>query len=137
MLQRGCDLGLTEGINIDNVGPIISHLQFANDTLIFSSDSLFILQNIKRILLCFELVSGLKVNFYKSSIVGVGIEDHICNFTAQILRCKQEQLPFIYLGLPIGANLGRTTMWNPIVRNISCRLAHGKADSYLLGVDCV
>jgi hypothetical protein len=56
----------------------------------------------------------------------VGIKDHICNYTAQILRCKQEHLPFIYLGLPISANLSRTTMCNPIVRNISCRLASWK-----------
>jgi len=73
MLQRGCDLGLTSGINVGNTGLVISHLQFADDTLIFSSDSLYSMQNIKRILLCFELVSGLKVNFYKSSIVGVGV----------------------------------------------------------------
>jgi mannosylglycoprotein endo-beta-mannosidase len=26
MLQRGCDLGLIEGININNVGPVLSHL---------------------------------------------------------------------------------------------------------------
>ena len=126
MLQRGCDLGLTTGINIGNIGPIISHLQFADDTLIFSSNSLYSMRNIKRILLCFELVSGLKVNFYKSSNVGVGVTAHTCNFTAQLLRCKQDQLPLMYLGLPIGGNLGRTMMWNPIVRNISCRLASWK-----------
>jgi hypothetical protein len=126
MLQHGCDLGLTEGINIGNVGPVISHLQFADITFIFSSDSLLSMQNIKCILLCFELVSGLKVNFYKSSIVGVGITVYTYNFTAQLLRCKQDQLPFIYLGLPIGGNFGRTMMWNPIVRNISCQLASWK-----------
>lgn len=106
----------------------MSYLQFADDTLIFSSDSLHSMQNIKRILLCFELVSGLKVNFYKSSIVGVGVgvAAHTCNFTAQLLRCKQDQLPLIYLGLPIGGNLGRATMWNPILRNISFRLASWK-----------
>nr|XP_034889198.1 uncharacterized protein LOC118029425 [Populus alba] len=88
MLQRGCDLGLTSGINIDNSGLVISHLQFADDTFMFSSDSLYSMQNIKRILLCFELVSGLKVNFYKSSIVGVGVgvAAHTCNFMAQLLR---------------------------------------------------
>ena len=133
MLQRGCDLGLTSGINIGNTGLVISHLQFADDTLMFSSDSLHSMQNIKRILLCFELVSGLKVNFYKSSIVGVGVAAHTCNFTAQLLRCKQDQLPLMYLGLPIGGNLGRATMWNPILRNISCRLASWKGRFLYIG----
>ncbi|XP_073265516.1 uncharacterized protein [Populus alba] len=39
-LTRGCDLGLIEGIKIVQDGFSLSHLQFANDTLIFSSDSL-------------------------------------------------------------------------------------------------
>jgi hypothetical protein len=82
MLQRGCGLGLIEGLNFSKTGPALSHLQFADDTLIFSSASLYSLQNIKRILLCFELISGLKVNFYKSSIIGVGIEDHVCRHSA-------------------------------------------------------
>jgi hypothetical protein len=124
---------LIEAINIDNTGLVLSHLKFADDTLIFSSDFLFSLQNIKRILLCFELVSGLKFNFYKSRIIGVGIEDHIYNYIAQILRCKQEHLPFIYLGLPIGANLSRTTIWNPIIRNIRCRLALWKGKFLSIG----
>ena len=126
MLQCGCGMGLIEGLNFGKTGLVLSNLQFADDTLIFSSASLSSLQNVKRILLCFELISGLKVNFYKSSIIGVGIKDHICNYTAQILRCKQEQLPIIYLGLPIGANLSRILMWKPIIRNISCKLASWK-----------
>ncbi|XP_073266626.1 uncharacterized protein [Populus alba] len=47
MLQRGCDLGLTSGINIGNTWLVISHLQFADDTLMFSSDSLHSMQKIK------------------------------------------------------------------------------------------
>lgn len=133
MLQRSCGLGLIEGLNFGNTGPALSHLQFADDTLIFSSASLSSLQNIKRILLCFELLSGLKVNFYKSSIIGVGIEDHVCCYSAQILRCKQEQLPITYLGLPIGANMNRISMWKPIIRNISCRLAAWKGRFLSIG----
>jgi hypothetical protein len=82
MLQRGCGMGLIEGLNFSKTGLVLSHLQFANDTLIFSSASLSSLQNVKRILLCFELISGLKVNFYKSSIIGVGIEDYVCRHSA-------------------------------------------------------
>ena len=122
MLQRGCDLGLIKGINIGYAGFTLSHFQFVVATLIFISSSLFSMQNIKRILLCFKLMWGLKVNFSKSSIFGVGIKDHMCDYTAQILRCKQEPLPFKYLGLPIDAS-SRTLMWNPIIHNISARLA--------------
>jgi len=124
---------LIEGINIDQGGFTLSHLQFANDTLIFSSASLFSMQNIKHILLCFELMSGLKVHFFKSSIFSVGIEDHICDYTARIIRCKQEHLSFKYLGLPIGANSCRSLMWNPIIHNISSRLASWKGKLLSIG----
>jgi hypothetical protein len=123
MLQRGCDLVFIEGIDIGQGGFTLSHLQFADDTIIFNSAFLFSMQNITSILLCFELMLGLKVHFSKSSIFGVGIEDHVCDYTSQILRCKQEHLPFKYLGLPVGANSCRSLMWNPIIHNISYRLA--------------
>jgi len=85
------------------------------------------------ILLCFKLISGLKVHFSKSSIFGVGIEDHVCDYTAQILQYKQEDLPFKYLGLPIGANSCRSLMWNPIIHNISSRLASWKGKLLSIG----
>ncbi|KAJ6925966.1 hypothetical protein NC651_010415 [Populus alba x Populus x berolinensis] len=132
ILQRGCDLGLIEGVSIGQAGFHLSYLQFADDTLIFSSASLESMQNVKRILLCFELMSGLKVNFSKSSIFGVGIEDQ-CDYTAQTLRCKQGHLPFKYLGLPIGANSCRLMMWNPIIQNISSRLAAWKGKLLSIG----
>ena len=133
MLQRGCNLGLIKGVSIGQAGLALSHLQFADDTLIFSSASLESMQNVKRILLCFELMSGLKVNFSKSSIFGVGIEDHVCDYTAQTLRCKQGHLPFKYLGLPIGANSCRSLMWTPIIHNISSRLSACKGKLLSIG----
>jgi len=79
-------------------------------------------------------MSGLKVNFFKSSIFGAGIDEHISNYTAQILRCKQERLsPFKYLGLPIGASSCRTLMWKPILHNISARLASWKGKLLSIG----
>ena len=50
----------------------ISHLLFADDTLVFSGASLDQVQAIDDLLICFELVSGLKVNLAKSILVPVG-----------------------------------------------------------------
>jgi len=133
MLQPGCDLGLIEGVSIGQAGLALSHLQFADDTLIFISSSLESMQNVKRILLCFELMSGLKVNFSESSIFGMGVEDHVCDYTTQTLRCKQGNLPFKYIGLPVGANSYRSLMWNPIIHNISSRLAAWKGKLLSIG----
>ena len=45
--------------------------------------------NIKRILRCFEVISGMKVNFHKSGVCGVGVENEILDECAGILRCKK------------------------------------------------
>ena len=51
----------------------ISHLQFADDALIMGEWSLTNAKNLSRILTCFHLASGLKVNFNKSKLFGVGV----------------------------------------------------------------
>ena len=60
--------------------------------------------NIKRILRCFEVMSGLKVNFQKSVVCRMGIEDDLVNEMASALRCSKQRLPLKYLGLSIGAS---------------------------------
>jgi len=49
------------------------------------------------------------------------------------LKIKQEQLPITYLGLPIGANMNRISIWKPIIRNISYRLAAWKGRLLSIG----
>ena len=40
MLQRGCGIGLIEGLNFGKTGLVLSHLQFVDDTSVFNSTSL-------------------------------------------------------------------------------------------------
>ncbi|XP_050238334.1 uncharacterized protein LOC126687820 [Mercurialis annua] len=61
--------GLIDGISVDGYANPVSILQFANDTHIFISHDLEQIRNILRILCCFELVSGLQINFNKSSLI--------------------------------------------------------------------
>jgi hypothetical protein len=49
-------------------GGILS-LQYANDTIIFSSASIFHLSNLKSVLMWFEQISGMRVNFHKSEMI--------------------------------------------------------------------
>jgi hypothetical protein len=56
---------------------LVSHLLFADDTLIFCGASLDQVQALGDLLVCFELVSGLKVNLAKSVVVPVGVVDNV------------------------------------------------------------
>jgi len=48
------------------------------------------------------------VNFFKkSSIGGIVMEDRSILNLAMVLNCKTMDVPFSYLGLPVGTNLTR------------------------------
>ncbi|XP_028108390.1 uncharacterized protein LOC114307191 [Camellia sinensis] len=82
--------------------------------------------NIKRILRCFELISGLKINFHKSVVCEVGVEDDILTDLVVKLNCKIGSLPLNYLGLPMGANPSRRRTWKLVLDKVKASLAGWK-----------
>ena len=56
---------------------------------------------IKVMLNCFEMTSGLKVNYMKSRIGGVGCNQYLVQSCATILNCEVMKTPFKYLGMSI------------------------------------
>ncbi|KEH16435.1 hypothetical protein MTR_0186s0100 [Medicago truncatula] len=58
----------------------------------------------RAVLLLFESISGLKVNFNKSMLTGVNISDSWLSEAALVLNCRKGTIPFVYLGLPIGGD---------------------------------
>jgi len=83
---------------------VLSHLQFAYDTLLLGETSWANVRALRAVLVLFKAVSGLKVNFHKSLLVGVNVSDSWLTETASLLNCKVGNVPFLYLGLPIGGN---------------------------------
>jgi hypothetical protein len=61
-----------------------------------------LLCNLGRLFLCFDAVSGLKINLSKSVAIGdvVDVEG-----LARILGCRVASLLMKYLGLPLGAHI--------------------------------
>ena len=88
----------------NNASTIVSHLQFADDTLILGDKSWANIRVMRAILLLFQSLSGLKVNFSKSCLVGVNVVDSWLAEAALVLNCKVGSIPFMYLGMPIGGN---------------------------------
>lgn len=80
----------------------------------------------KSVLRCFEVVSGLKVNFHKTGVIGINVENRFLDTSYLFLNCKCDSLPFKYLGLPIGANPKKMSMWQPIVDLLVKRLSSWK-----------
>ncbi|XP_071733703.1 uncharacterized protein [Rutidosis leptorrhynchoides] len=83
--------------------------------------------------MCFELASGLRVNFHKRSIFGVGVSDDETVAIAERFRCQKGSLPFLYLGLPIGSNMKKASEWKPVIEKFRKRLANLKTRSLSFG----
>ncbi|GKC97323.1 RNA-directed DNA polymerase, eukaryota, reverse transcriptase zinc-binding domain protein, partial [Tanacetum coccineum] len=73
-------------------------------------------KNLSRILTCFHLASGLKVNFNKSKIFGIGVSYEELNVIVSTLGCLASQFLCTYLGLPIGAKMSRCRSWEPLIK---------------------
>ncbi|GAU51438.1 hypothetical protein TSUD_413380, partial [Trifolium subterraneum] len=112
---------------------VVSHLQYADDTLFIGEACVENLWTMKAILRWFELISGLKVNFFKSRLFGVNVENAFMDQAASFLHCKKGDFPFIYLGLPVGANPRRASTWDPVVKAIERRLMSWKNKYVSLG----
>ncbi|XP_050217744.1 uncharacterized protein LOC126668597 [Mercurialis annua] len=128
IIEKAKSLGLFTGIQIDGFRKSLSLLQFADDTLLFLPNDLEMVKNLLRVLRCFAIVSGLRINFQKSSIIGLNVPKEDITSAASILNCKIETLSFTYLGLPISRRNLAVSQFNPIIQNFNSHLALWKGN---------
>jgi hypothetical protein len=107
----------------------VSHLLFADDTLVFCGANASQIKHIGALLVCFEVVVGLKVNLTKSALVLVGTRGEVDQL-AGLLGCGTGDLPLKYLGLPLWASYKLKAMWTDLEDLMLRRLAPWKR-SYL------
>ncbi|XP_028116127.1 uncharacterized protein LOC114313894 [Camellia sinensis] len=122
LIKRAKKLGYLRGATIEPTELMLSHLQFANNIVIFCAADRVELVNIKRILRCFELMSGLKINFHKSVLSGVGVNEEDIKDFVSVLHCHSQKLPITYFG----ANPRRKSTWKPVIEKVKKKLASWK-----------
>lgn len=115
-------LDIFKGIAVGSKKIEISHLQYADDTLLIGVASESEIRAMKAIMRCFELISGLKVNFSKSNLIGVNVDLEWLAEMAEFMYCNVGEIPFKYLGLPVSANPRRCDTWMPVVDAVRKRL---------------
>lgn len=87
VLESAKNVGVYTGVQLPNDGPLLSHLQYADDAIFFGDWSNQNARNLIRILRCFELASGLRVNLTKSKIYGVSCSATELDVLAKGLNC--------------------------------------------------
>jgi hypothetical protein len=101
---------------------VISHLQYADDTVSIGKATVQNLWTLKAVLDGFESALGLRVNFGKSCLIGINVSRDFMEMAYNFLGCSEKHLPFKYLGLPIGANHKSTSTWDSLVVHVNNRL---------------
>lgn len=86
------------------------------------------MKNVKATLLCYEAVSDLRVNFFKSEMLGVRVKENLLLHYADILVCKVSSFPATYLGLPFSIRSSPKSMWNPMIERMEKKLSSWKAN---------
>ena len=133
MLALAVENQLIAGIQYPNNGPNVTNIQYADDTLIFLAPTDECVINLKRILCCFQTCSGLKINFNKSSITGVGVSNDQLNRFCGLLGYNVLPHPIKYLGLPLHFKRTSYNDWAPVLDKFSSRLDTWKAKYLFLG----
>jgi hypothetical protein len=79
----------------------LTHLQYADGTVVMVDCDKKSIANLKYLLYCFEWMSGLKINYHKSEVLCFGVDDDTETEIANILNCANGKMPMRYLGFPI------------------------------------
>ncbi|XP_060211898.1 uncharacterized protein LOC132639471 [Lycium barbarum] len=118
---RGFQIGGRAGEEME-----ICHLLYADDTVIFCEPNAEQICYIILMLIVFEVVADLRVNWGKSTLFPVKEVPHIQNL-ASMLRCRVENLPTTYLVMPLetatepfGVGVWRTigALWPSMEENL-------------------
>lgn len=112
-------------------GGIIS-LHYADDTLLFLENDLDKAANLKWLLVCFEQMSGMKINYNKSDLLTIGLDEKNANNFTRLFCCKRSDFPIKYLGVPLHYRKLTRDDLHPIVDKIIKRIAgrRGRPLSY-------
>lgn len=100
LICKAISIQFWNGIDVGKNGVTISHLCRWHSY--FYSQDIKTILNIKKVLILFHLASSLQVNFHKTSLIGINVDQNWLLDAAGSLLCKIGTLPFSYLGLLIG-----------------------------------
>jgi hypothetical protein len=96
-------------------------VQYADDMIIMFQPKKLEVANLKFLLLCFENMSGLRINFHKSKVLVLGAMTEEQGRIANLLNCKQGSFSFTNLGLPIGDRALLASDWGSITSKVEKR----------------
>ena len=118
LLSRAKESGFINGFLVrgkSGVGVEVSHLLFADNSLILCDASKENLEYLSSVFMWFDVCLGLKMNLGKSEMILVG---NVLNLEelAKVLGCKVGAILTTYLGPPLGVPFKSSKVWRRSLR---------------------
>ncbi|XP_049354731.1 uncharacterized protein LOC125819316 [Solanum verrucosum] len=110
----------------------ITHLLYADDSLVFCGVEVSQIRHLRAILTIFEAISGLHVNWQKSCLFPVNQVNNMQGLSDN-LGCQVASLPTKYLGMPLGAKNKELEVWSEVLERSERKLTRWKSQYLSLG----
>ncbi|KAK9111898.1 hypothetical protein Scep_019417 [Stephania cephalantha] len=95
---------MIEGFKVGREGVHITHLQYADDSLLFVKNTKESATKAMQLVRVFCMISGLKLNMDKCSLLGINVPDEEVLQVAEGIECQVGAWPMKYLRMPIGGS---------------------------------
>jgi hypothetical protein len=133
LIKWAKEVGQINGIIPHLVDDGLSILQYTDDTIIFLDHDLEQAKNMKLLLIVFEQLSGLKINFHKREIFYYGGAKEFEDDYMELFGCNAGEYPFRYLGIPMHHRQLLNSEWWQIEECFEKRLSCWKANHLSYG----
>ncbi|GJU39965.1 hypothetical protein Tco_1192922 [Tanacetum coccineum] len=110
-----------------------SHLFYADDAMFIGEWSQANLDNVVKMLQCFQVASGLSINIQKSNLLGVGVRRSVVDQAANKIGCLVMSNRFSYLGVMVGDSMNRRAAWVEVINKLRARLSNWKVKTLSIG----
>lgn len=129
-MKTACSKSIFCGIKIPTNRPMIYHLLYADYAISVGEWTHNNIKILARILRCFQISSGLKINFHKHRVIVVCVDENETKLKDSDLGCMVDTLPFVYFGVPIGDYMKRRKHWKPMIDKFQSNNQIGKSNPF-------
>lgn len=133
LVKNAINEGLIKAATVGRNKVKVSHLQYADDTIFTIEGSMENARALKRLLIEFEMISGLAVNYNNSNVFGVNLDPEGIGTMAEVLGCMVGEWPIPYLGLRVGGRSNGVAAWKGVMDRVKGRLSKWEASSLSMG----
>lgn len=98
-------------------------IQYTDDTIVVMPADSVQAEHMKQILIAYASSVGLRINFQKSTLIPINLQPDTAQDFAKLFGCVIGQMPFTYLGLPLGTTRPSVSDLMPLVASVERRIS--------------